>query len=203
MLKKQKELYKFIIYFLFISALLTVFWKIISILYIHLLVIIAKPIWSIFGYPVQLVIKENILSFVYIKIAQEPMSFDVHNVDEIYLNLVLLGAFFGATWFTISKKIIPQTIFSFGILFFIHEVVLYIYSYTNIWEYIVNEEYKIQKTLIPSISQFFSVSAADILNHVLFHWNAWGWDVIPFVLWLVSIYKFILPKKQKNLSRAT
>lgn len=191
MWKKLPKPFKFIICFLVISGLLVVLWKVFAIPYLYLLVGIAKPIWSIFDYPVQLVIKDKILRFVYIKITSEPISFSVYQVDEIYLNIVLIGALFGATWLTIQKKILRSALLSFGILFVIHEFVLYAYSYTNIWEYIGSEDYKIQEMVIQSVYQFFSKSKSNYLEHFLFHWNAWGWDVIPLILWLGSIYKFI------------
>ena len=195
MWKNLPKQFKFILYFLGISAVLVGFWKLIAIAYLYLLAGIAKPVWSLFGYPVQLVIKDNILHFVYIKISQEPISFSVLKADEIYLNLVLIAGLFGASYLTSRKKILRDAIISLGILFVIHEFILFIYSYTNIWEYIGSAETEIQETLTPAILMFFSSSTANNLNYILFHWNTWGWDVIPLMLWLAWINKFIFLKK--------
>jgi len=194
MWKKLPKPFRFILIFFVISGILLILWKIISILYLYLLVAIASPIWNFCDYPVQMVIRDHILHFIYRALNQEPLTFIVYKVDEIYLNLVLVLALFGATWLTLKKKILCSFIFSLGILFVIHELVLYAYSYTHIWEFAHNLDPNLQKKFITIISHLFSKTAANFLNHFLSHWNAWGWDVIPLILWLGGIYKFILSR---------
>lgn len=194
MWKKLPKPYKFIFTFLVIAGLLLISWKIITILYLYLLVYFAKPIWSVFGYPVQLAIRDNVLHFVYMKIALEPISFSVHQSDEIYLNLIIMLALFGATFLIFERKIKYSFLFSLVIIFIIHEFVLYMYAYTNIWEFADSLDINNNKELINNISGFFSKSTAGFFDNLLFHWNAYGWDVVPLILWIFGIYKFIFPR---------
>ena len=191
----KKTAKKFIFSFLIIAGVLTALWKFISIPYLYLLVLIAKPVWSFFDYPVQLVIKDNLLKFVYTNISTEPISFSVFQADEIYLNLVLLIALFGATWITLKKKLISQALISAGVLFIIHEIVLFAYSFSTIREYVKSAAPDIQSILLPYVNQFFPDSTAGYFDHFLFQWNAWGWDVLPLLLWLISSYKLFISKQ--------
>ena len=187
----KKPVKRFILSFVIISGLLTALWKIISIPYLYLLVFIAKPIWSIFNYPVQLAIEDKILKFVYTNISTEPISFSVFQADEIYLNLVLLVALFVSTWIAAKKHFIGRAFISLGILFVFHEIILFAYSYTNIWEYVKGVDNKVLGGLINSVNQYFPGKTAEFFDYFLFHWNAWGWDVLPLILWLISTYKFM------------
>jgi len=198
MWRKLGKPYKFIAAFLGIAGLLLIFWKIIALLYLHLLVAIAKPIWSVFNSPVQLEIRDNILRFIYLQISPEPMSFSVNKSDEIYLNLILVVSLYSALWIIVKKKILYPFLVSLGILFVVHELILYLYSYTGIWEFADSLDYNSQKELLNNILNLFPKVKANLFNQLIFHWNAWGWDVVPLILWLGGAYKLILPEITKK-----
>ncbi|MCL5019225.1 MAG: hypothetical protein M1426_01945 [Patescibacteria group bacterium] len=195
MWKKLPLPYSFLLYFIILAGILLIFWNAIDVVYLYLLVLVAQPIWSVFQYPVQLVIQNNILHFVYGELAGESLSFNLPDADEIYLNLILLIAFFGSTGLTTQKMCIRQFIYSLLILFTIHEFILFAYSYTHIWEYIGTQNVAVQEKLVPLISQKFSKVTADFLSIILYHWNTWGWDVVPLVLWIGGIYKTVFIKE--------
>ena len=162
MWKNLPKPFKFILYFLGISAVLVGLWKLIAIAYLYLLAGIAKPVWSLFGYPVQLVIKDNILHFVYTKISQEPISFSVLKADEIYLNLVLMAGLFGASYLTIRKKILRPAFVSFGILFIIHEFILFIYFILAITYFSISQYFLFHLT---SLFLLFFITYAYFKNY--------------------------------------
>ena len=55
-------------------------------------------------------------------------------------------------------------------------------------------EAEVRETLLPAVSKFFSSSTAYYLDKILFHWNTWGWDVLPLVLWLAFTYNYLFKK---------
>lgn len=195
MWKKLHLSFKFLLCFLALSGILVILWKFIEILYLNALVIVARPIWSVFQYPVQAVIQDKVLHFLYRGLGNEPLSFGVFKSDEIYLNLVMLLALFGAAKLTIKQNILRSLVYSVCILFVIHEFILFAYSYTHIWGFIETQDISIQEKLMPLISQRFSKSAANFLDTILYHWNTWGWDVVPLILWIGGTYKSVYIKE--------
>ncbi len=180
---------KFLIYFVLSSVILLIFWKIIDLLYMHLLVFTGNIVWRFFDLAVVMDISESGLHFIYRFATRESLSFTVHDADKVYLNLIILFSLVGATRLATGVKIAKAALISFAALFVIHFFMLTGYAYSHIWTFIGTQEADVQRRLIPLVTPLFSHNAADFFEYVLWHWNTWGWDVLPLLLWFALIYK--------------
>ena len=201
MLKNIQKPYKFIILFLAFAFALLISWSIIYKPYLYFLVGAGNPVWSVLGFPVKMELTGNTLHFIYIFTGRSPLSFTVHDANEIYMNLILLISLMGAARVILKVKLLKPCLISIAVLFLVHIFVLYAYAYTHIWTFVDTQNPELQNNLLPHISVLFSRSVSDILNGLLFHWNTWGWDVLPLALWLGSTRKSLsdlMPRKKSS-----
>jgi hypothetical protein len=145
--------------------------------------------WGFFNFPVKAVLNEGILHFLYYFPAHDPLSFSVHDADKIYLNLIILLSLIGATWFTFKRKILKSALISLFLLYVFHIFILFLYAYTHIWEFLELQSPEVQKELGRHVADVFTKDISDMLLTIRFHWNTWGWDVSPLLIWLGIILK--------------
>jgi hypothetical protein len=190
MRKEISKPFRFVLYFAAVSAVLLFFWKIIHLFYLRLLVFTGNPVWKLMDFPVRMDITGDQLHFIYRFVLRDPLSFTVYDADEIYLNLIILIALIGATRFSTGMRVMKPASVASCALFVIHFILLTAYAYTHIWTFTKAQEADAGRELLRHVSPLFSERVAGYLDSVLFHWNTWGWDVIPLLIWAAALYIF-------------
>ena len=142
------------------------------------------------------------LHFVYRFPLHESLSFTVGDIDEVYLNLLILPALFGAARFALGIRVIKPLLFALAVIFVIHVSVLTAYAVTHIWTFTLAQDPEFQRQLVRHVAGEFPRGAAVWLKKLLYHWNAWGWDVIPVMIWAAALLMFDKSNDFYNLLRS-
>lgn len=199
MFQKLKKPLKFLIIFSVSSFLLLVIWEYISVLYLNFLVIFGNPVLSILNYPLKLTVENNNLQFIFFKINSFPLKYTVYETGEIYLNLIILISLFSATYMVISKRIYKELVISLIVIFILHEIIVYSYAYSHIWNVVSSQSDEIKNVMSSRVSKYFSYTTAHILDKVNYHWGAWGWDLTPVILWILSLKSYFFSNKRYSI----
>ena len=167
--------------------------------------LLGKPILAVSGYPLKLVVEDNELHFIYSNILEQPQKFPVYEADQIFLNLIVISSLFGATCFTFEKRILKKFLFSILMLMVMHIIVIFAYAYAHIWNTVLTQPHEVQVVIISVLTRYFSQPVSVFCGKLTFHWNMWGWDVIPVFIWFLSIrrYSFISENLQKHFKPLT
>ncbi len=194
MCKRISKNIRFIVVLFVFSGVSLAAWDYISFVYLHLITFLGNPVWAVLDYSVKMTIQAGSLHFVYQNITAEPLSFTVNRVEDIYLNIVVIISLFGASFFTIKKDILKALLVSAVTLLIIHEILLFAYSYTNIWIFLESQGQTMKNSLEPAVSANFPKSTSDFFSTVIFHYNSWGWNAFPLVLWFIGVQKELTSK---------
>lgn len=166
-----------------ISMLLLVLWEPLSFLYIYLVSGCTEIIFSITGYPVDLNVEAGVLKMIFPPFMGDPLRFSMENADHIFLNILMFTALYASSYkIPIGNRL--KSGFSLAtILLFVHICVVYMYTSTTITDYMNSQSVHL-KTAADLYLSTFPAGSPVIFKSLMFHWNSWGWDLIPILLWI-------------------
>ena len=197
MLQKQSKKLLFLGEFLLIAGILYLWWDLLSVIYIYILAALLNPFCSLLEYPVALNITDGVLHFIYDGLTKTPVSFTVHDASEIYLNLILFIALWGALWWYNQKIRLKFFILGLLILYVCHGTILFAYTFSGIHVFAGNIQGPAREEVVALINKTFPIQLNNLLQVIVFHWNTWGWDTIPLLLWLPGIFKVYTEDSEK------
>lgn len=180
--KKIKD--NFIVRFLAITATGLLLWKPLSVVYLHIITPLTNTVLSIAGSSVQLLIIDGVLKFQYDSVASQLLQFSVNDVDQIYLNILVFFGLVMSSYFLSAKYRVKYLLAGLGLLTVTHVAVLSMYTYTTIWDYVLAQPEALQASMYQRTDTQFSAQFTGVVREIIYLWNAWGWDVIPLLLWL-------------------
>ena len=199
MFQKMKKPLNFLLLMSLSNLILLLLWKYISVFYLNIIVILGNPVLSLFYYPLKLAVENNNLQFVYMKINSVPLNYTVYDSGEIFLNITILLSLFSATFFVFRKKIYKEFLISILVIFLIHEMLVWSYAYSHIWNVVSAQGEEVKNILIPEVSKYFSNSTANVLDKINYHWGAWGWDIVPVAIWFLCLKNLFIDGKKLTI----
>ena len=196
-LKIQSKRLQFLVKFLIISMIFLVLWKPLSIAIMYFLGFLATGVFEISGTGIDVKIISGSLYFDYTEVFSQNISFPLRDIDQIYLNIIILFSLLISTPNLSLQKRVRYMAICLFIMTCIYILILHIYSYTFLRDYLTAKSLTLDENIMIIFRENFSEGRIKFYEKILFHWNSWGWDVIPLFLWLPAGYKrvIILPRR--------
>ena len=197
-LKIQSPRIDFLVRFLLISFLILLLWKPLSYIFMLFLGYLIKCVFKIIGNGIDIKIISQNIFFDYSEIFSQDISFPVQNIDQIYLNIIIIFSLLFSTPGITIKKRTRYFFFFFLVMSFVYTMIFYMYSFTFLKDYIAAHYSNLDEQVLRIFRESFPESKMRLYDKLLFHWNSWGWDVIPLFLWLPLGYKRVIKLTQRQ-----
>jgi len=191
-LKIQSKRIQFLFRFLIISMIFLVLWKPLSFAIMHFLGFLATGVFEITHTGIDVKIVSGSLYFDYTEVFSQSISFPLQDIDQIYLNIIILFSLLISTPDLSLQKRVRYMAICFVIMTCVYILIFHIYSYTFLRDYLTAKSLTFDENVMIIFREKFSEGRIKFYEKILFHWNSWGWDVIPLFLWLPVGYKRVI-----------
>jgi len=191
---------QFFIRFLCVSFIFLLLWKpfslALTVFYGHLFSLILKIFQSDISAQV---VSKNIV-FDYSTIFSRDIRFPVGDIDQVFLNVIIMVSLFISTPGLKPKKTLLYILILFGIMSCLYLFIFHMYSHTFLRIYMSQYYTQLDEQILQTFRDKFPESTMRLYDKILFHWNSWGWDVTPLILWLPVGYKKVIRKQNSRNS---
>jgi hypothetical protein len=170
--------------FFLIALALLIAWAPFSHAYLWLLYAVGQPAFLLPDWSVQVIMEQGALKFLVPLPTGNPLHFTVGDIEEVFLNIVLLIALYGAVFRRPAGGWMRSFAISGLALLCVHALLLILYAATSLPNLLATSGIPGGIEAAATIQHALPGPIMALAQPLLFHWHAWGWDVLPLLLWL-------------------